>query len=449
MTHPTEAADLWLRPPRAHRLRRPAGWGHQRHQSHALRDSGTAAVAVLLDVLLFSDAVLHPVGATVGATHRLLAGCCALIGWLLLRCRRRYPVVVLLATVAWSLTTALGTGYRPVVPVCVAAFCLASRGERRVLTLVAPSLVLDVGAWTLSEARSNPQLVTGQAVAAVAIGYTVLLGLVVTAGRLHRAGALRVRVAERGRREAVHTERRRMARELHDIVAHAVTVMVLHADAARRILPKNPRGAAEALTVVTSTGSTAVTELRRLLGVLRADDQNASEAPVPGPGLDDLPNLLATTSVIGVHARLRHDGTPRHLAPAAALAAFRVVQEGLTNVARHAGPGTGVEVRLTWTAVALRVEVDNDGAGSASASDTDRTPRRSSTDGLSTGSGLVGLAERLALLGGALRSGPRAGGGFRLVAEIPYPGPDAAAAAAAGDDGWLHRDADPPPRSAP
>jgi signal transduction histidine kinase len=234
-----------------------------------------------------------------------------------------------------------------------------------------------------------------------------------SAARLRRADA----EARAATEAALAAERSRIAAELHDVVTHNVSVMIVQAGAARKILSLSPADAEDALLAVEATGREAMTELRHLLGLLspRADGGQAaadSAAFTPQPGLGELDTLIGRVSAAGLPAGLRVTGEPWPLPPGADLAAYRVVQEGLTNVLRHAGQATAV-VAIDW-GEDLVITVTDDGdpePGDAGAGRSDGTPGR----------GLLGLRERLALCGGTLAAGPQPGGGWRLRAVIPAP----------------------------
>ncbi|MEV4631139.1 sensor histidine kinase [Micromonospora sp. NPDC049523] len=223
-----------------------------------------------------------------------------------------------------------------------------------------------------------------------------------------RALEERARVAEENQRsmadQAVADERRRIARELHDVVAHHVSVMSVLATGARRVLPRDPAAADEALDSIAETGRTTLRELRRLLDVLRTDAEPAADL-TPQPGLAGLESLVDQVREAGLPVTLRIDGVPAPLEPSLALTVFRIVQEALTNALKHAGTATA-QVRLTFGVYWLVVEI----------LDTGRGP---SLDPNLAGHGLVGMRERVALYGGTLRTGPRPGGGFRVYAKVP------------------------------
>ncbi|WP_245743828.1 sensor histidine kinase [Lentzea fradiae] len=209
------------------------------------------------------------------------------------------------------------------------------------------------------------------------------------------------RSQERNTRGAIAAERMRIARDLHDVVAHHVSVMGIQASAARRVLDSDAEMARDALQTVEKTARTAISELRGLLGVLRADAETDSKA---APGLDDVPELLDNARAAGLEVSHGVYGDPREVPSAVALSAYRVVQEALTNVVKHAN-ARHVDVRMRFLESALEVEVADDGRGL-------------STSGES-GFGLVGMRERLAVHGGSLEAGPRRSAGYLVRASLP------------------------------
>ncbi|WP_091556815.1 sensor histidine kinase [Micromonospora pattaloongensis] len=244
----------------------------------------------------------------------------------------------------------------------------------------------------------------------------VLLALVCffigRAAHARRASTLaleeRARAAEENQRalaeQAVADERRRIARELHDVVAHHVSVMGVLATGARRVLGRDPQVADEALRTIEETSRTTLREMRRLLDVLRTDAEPAAEL-APQPGLAGIEALIEQVREAGLPVTLRVDGAPAPLDPGVALTIYRIVQEALTNTLKHAGAATA-QVRLSFGVYWLILEIFDTGRGPA--------PRPGRV-----GHGLVGMRERVALYGGTLRTGSRPGGGFRIHAKIP------------------------------
>jgi signal transduction histidine kinase len=220
-----------------------------------------------------------------------------------------------------------------------------------------------------------------------------LAGLVERAGRLEREREALAMVA-------VAEERERIARELHDIVAHSVSVMVVQSDGAEAALQQEQLAEVrKAVTAIGRTGRDALTELRLLLGMLRSDDATAA----PQPGTDQLKDLIQS---MPVPVRLTVSGPPRELPQGLALGVFRIVQEALTNTVKHAGADASADVRLSYRASGLEIEVTDDGGGAAG------------PDG--NGHGLIGMRERVALFGGTLITGPRPAGGYRVWALLPW-----------------------------
>jgi signal transduction histidine kinase len=203
-------------------------------------------------------------------------------------------------------------------------------------------------------------------------------------------------------REAVADERARIAREMHDAVAHSVSVMVLQAGAAEQVLTTSPERARESLVTIQDTGREAIVELRRMLGLLRDPVADASLTPQPTVGRLDA--LLEQVRAAGLPVELTVEGEPRRLPPGIDRSAYRIVQEGLTNTLKHAGPAHA-SVRLRYGASALDLEVLDDGRGPAGTA--------------GGGFGLLGMRERAALYGGVLAADARPGGGYALRARLP------------------------------
>jgi signal transduction histidine kinase len=216
------------------------------------------------------------------------------------------------------------------------------------------------------------------------------------------------RAREELARRAVTEERLRLARELHDVVAHAMSVIAVQSGVGAHVADSRPGEVGKALAAIEVTSRAALTELRRLLGVLRQDgDPQASLAPVPG--LANLEGLLAEVAEAGLAVRLRVEGAPAPLPAGVDLSAYRIVQEALTNVIKHAGPAHA-QVTIRYRDREVAVEVIDDGRGVAAVA---------GDGGKGTGHGLVGMAERVAAFGGDLEVGPRPGGGFRVAARLP------------------------------
>ncbi|CCK26570.1 histidine kinase [Streptomyces davaonensis JCM 4913] len=239
-------------------------------------------------------------------------------------------------------------------------------------------------------------------------------------------GWLLERERESAARAAVTAERDRIARELHDIVSHNVSLMVVQASAAREVLGTMPDEAATALRAVEDAGRGAMTDLRHLLGVLAPspDGEDVEEGgsgtavQVPQPGLDRLGTLVDRVSFAGLPVEVRISGEPRPLPQGVDVTAYRIVQEALTNALRH-GDGGKAEVTVRYADHALRVEVLNTGPSVL----TGEAPPRAARRGQGTGRGLLGLRERVAVYGGDLDARRRLGGGYRVRARIPLDRP--------------------------
>ena len=220
---------------------------------------------------------------------------------------------------------------------------------------------------------------------------------------------------------ATAAERARIARDLHDIVAHSLSVVIAQADGGRYAADADPAAATRALATIGETGRAALTDMRRLLGVLRAGPGTDTDEPgtatgssptvdrfAPQPSADDISALVEQVRASGLRVSLVRMGNPRRLPPGMGLAVYRIAQEALTNVLKHAGPDPQVTVMVSWQAEAILVEVDDDGRGASAES-----------DGL--GQGMLGMRERATMFGGTVTAGPRPGGGFRVRAQLPTP----------------------------
>lgn len=231
--------------------------------------------------------------------------------------------------------------------------------------------------------------------------------------RRERADELAQKVADAERerqesaRRAVEEERARIARELHDVVAHQMTVMTIQAEGARRIAKDADPRIQEALDTIKATGHSALAEMRRVVGLLRETRGDSPEL-APLPRLTDLSSLVEQVRSAGVLVELSVEGEARPLADGVELSAYRIVQESLTNAVQHGGPGVSASVAVSYGDDALDVMVIDDGRGAAAAPDN------------GGGNGLVGMRERVAVLGGSFESGAKPGGGYRVHASIPY-----------------------------
>ncbi|MFF3850137.1 sensor histidine kinase [Streptomyces sp. NPDC002328] len=211
---------------------------------------------------------------------------------------------------------------------------------------------------------------------------------------------------------AVAAERARIARELHDVVAHNVSVMVVQADGAAYVLDAAPDQAKKALETISSTGRQALAEMRRLLGVLRTGEHQESGEYVPQPDVEQIEDLVEQCRGSGLPVDFKVEGTARPLPSGVELTAYRIVQEALTNTRKHGGPNAGASVRLVYFDDGLGLLVEDDGKGAPH-----ELYEEGGADG--QGHGLIGMRERIGMVGGTLDAGPRPGGGFRISALLP------------------------------
>jgi signal transduction histidine kinase len=325
--------------------------------------------------------------------------------------RRRWPLGALVAGVGASvgadaLSGPASVGGLATVPAAVLGFYgagafLTERRARTAIALGVAALAIDV----LITTRSAADLFFS----------TVVIGLLPwAAGQMTRAsGALgrsHRELAERldserdlRARTAAHGERARIARELHDVIAHSVSVMVIQAGGARIVMASDPERAVDSLRLVERAGRDALAEMRRLLGLLDAGTD--PRALAPQPRLADLEDLVVRTRAAGLVTDLRIEGDALAVSPALDLCAYRIIQEALTNAIKHAGPATA-SVRLRWAGQMLELEITDDGRGPAA-----ETP--------SGGHGIVGMRERARLHGGSVDAGAGADGGFAVRVRLP------------------------------
>ncbi|HMJ36212.1 MAG TPA: histidine kinase [Baekduia sp.] len=342
-----------------------------------------------------------------GASAAAVIGGLALTGTL--AWRRRAPLAVVLAFVTIAaVQEALGGGVFAGEPPLIASliaggvafYSLGAYAGERAATLGLAAGVL--GLWTTVLVSAHRDLQS----------FVFSAGLVALspwlAGRTARARALRSALLGRERdqraRMAAGEERQRIARELHDTVAHGVVVMVVQAQGARRILEQDPDRAREALRAIEETGHTALAELRRSLGLLREDHSRAELKPQPR--LHDLGSLVAEMRQAGLSVQLHVQGVERELAEGLDRSAYRIVQEALTNTMQHAGL-VPTRVTVSYGAEDLRLEIADEGPAVR--------------DGARPGHGLAGMRERARLYGGELEAHPADGRGFVVRARIPLP----------------------------
>jgi signal transduction histidine kinase len=327
------------------------------------------------------------------------------VAGLALVARRRFPVPVLAVSLAATLAAGHLGGQLIWLPL-IAAFVNAAIARKRAAAIA--SLVIGYGAstwppWQIGE--------PGHASIPVFIGIAAWLGVLLALTELvrirgQRAAALHRSQEEELRRRASE-DRIRIARDLHDVLAHNISVINVQANTALHLMDRQPERAKEALTAIHGASKQALSELRAVLGVLRAGQHPEDEAPrAPSPGLGQLGDLLASVRAAALEVRLTVEGEPRPLPADADIAAYRIVQESLTNVTRHSGSDrAAVLVRYEPSGVSVNVE----DPGSA----------RPGPAGQLAGNGITGMAERVQELGGRFDAGPRSGGGFRVSAWLP------------------------------
>jgi signal transduction histidine kinase len=380
--------------------------------------TGLVSVKATFDVIRADDPSFHLPG-TVAAVLVML-GITLPLAW-----RRRYPFTVVIAVVGAFLVSQivveLPESSITLLAGSLAIYSAAAYGRRRFRTVV---LTLCFGAILAEVSRQlfvspSTQDFRPLLQAFVLVYNAILLTLPWVAGSVIRSlrdskveladrAAELQREREENARQAVFAERVRISRELHDVVAHHVSVMGVQAGAARRVMDRQPEKAVEALSSIEASSRQAVVELHRLLGFLRRDGE--ADELAPQPGLAQLAELVAEAAggELAVHVSI--EGEPRPLSATLELSAYRIIQEALTNSRKHSG-GENATVRVNYGPSMLEVEVLDDG--------TDRAEQTGGTEG---GLGLVGMRERASLHGGHLRAGPRPEGGFVVHASFPLNG---------------------------
>jgi signal transduction histidine kinase len=368
-------------------------------------DLALALVATTAELGQVSGASGSPTGAAI--VLAVVAG-----GALVLR--RTSPLAVLATTLAASVAIVALDDDPSGVSVGIALYTTAALCERRVslAALVATTAIAATGSAITTDTPGRETSATFGAiiVAMLSVGIWGLGAYAQTQRRYRRELEERAASAEREREQlariAVHEERASIARELHDIVAHSVSVMLVGVRGARDVLRTAPDAADDTLARVERSGEQSLAELRRILALLREPHQTAESHPQPS--LAELDELVASYRTAGLPARLEVIGEPMPLPSGVELSIYRIVQEALTNALKHSDP-TNVTVTLAFRDSRLELEVVDDG--------TTATP-----DAATAGQGLIGMRERLALLGGELETGPREGGGFRVAARLPVGG---------------------------
>ncbi|MFW3460370.1 sensor histidine kinase [Streptomyces microflavus] len=337
--------------------------------------------------------------------------------------RRRLPEKMLLLAIAVGVLQLVGD-VRPNIgnfAMLVITFTVATIGERWASRL---ALICSLTAAGLSQLRweaepggSWPQQIFVTVIMTVPFVLAWVMGDSLRTRRayfnqLEERAARLEREREAQSKVAVAAERARIARELHDVVAHNVSVMVVQADGAAYVMDAAPDQARQALETISSTGRQALAEMRRLLGVLRTGDTREGGEYVPQPDVEQIEDLVEQVRRTGLAVDFKVEGTARPLPSGVELTAYRIVQEALTNTRKHGGPDAGASVRLVYFDDGLGLLVEDDGRGAAHELYED-----GGADG--AGHGMIGMRERVGMVGGTLDAGPRPGGGFRISALLP------------------------------
>lgn len=384
----------------------------------AKRDALLLSALFIFNFFVFSSWV--QLGHVAAEPWLLLVWLYGLVGLVPLAWRDEMPLTVF--ATQWVLTAAAWpfmSHYLPMVGINVALYSVAVHHDRRVslLALLASSFPIGLELAVIHRANrhdfSFEMFISNVVLLVVAACWAWGLGWVT------QASQRRVKDLERERESAreaavLATERRRIARELHDIVSHAVTVIVLQAAGAARVARTDFAQVIESLTHIETAGKQAMAELRRLLGVLEDSNPTSHLAGTgelqPQPGLANLPQLLTSLADAGMPVTVHTEGTPAELDSSIDLTAYRIVQEGLVNVAKHAGKNADPRLRFIWGAQGLFIQIDNNIT-------ITKAPRGVPLPG--GGRGLIGLRERAHAAGGDLQAGPHEGG-YRLTATIPF-----------------------------
>jgi len=374
-----------------------------------------ALLAMVAAAFALSGLLIEPSNALEFRSPDLLAAALLALATVPIAWRRKRPIVVL-AIVQAATMPYLVLNYNPTtfwVGLVVAIYTVAAYCNTRTSIIALSVFSVVQFLFTLLGALNAPQEVgldvfINQAVLIAGcwgLGVSVRTRRAYTTELEERARRLE-REQEESAQKAVAAEQRRIARELHDVIAHNVSMMVVQSGAARRVLEEEPGLARDALCSIEEAGRGALTEMRRLLGVLREGERD-EDALAPQPGMERLDALVSHARAAGLNVDLTVTGEPRPLSAGVDLSAFRIVQEALTNALRHAGPST-TRVEVDYGSSALRLRVLDDGRGASSGNGSG-----------ALGHGILGMRERVALFGGELKVGPRAGGGYEVLAELP------------------------------
>ncbi|MFE3069365.1 sensor histidine kinase [Streptomyces sp. NPDC059247] len=368
---------------------------------------------------------LLSVGATYQEVGRPIAhGLVAVLFSLVVALRRRAPekmlvlaVLLGLVQLALDLTPSIADFAMLVIVFTVAAHDGPRWASRLALVAGLAASPLSQLRWPLEGSESGAARVFFTIIMTVPFVLAWVLGDSLRTRRAYfaqleeRASRLE-REREAQAKVAVAAERARIARELHDVVAHNVSVMVVQADGAAYVMDSSPETAKQALETISTTGRQALAEMRRLLGILRTGEHEEAGEYVPQPDVGQIEDLVEQVRGAGLTVDFAIEGSPRPLPSGVELTAYRIVQEALTNSRKHGGPDVGASVRLVYFDDGLGLLVEDDGRGA---------PQEMYEDGGADGRGhgLIGMRERVGMVGGTLDAGPRPGGGFRISALLP------------------------------
>jgi signal transduction histidine kinase len=360
----------------------------------------------IVDWALVVVALATTVGAALRHDRTALGVSLAVVACLPLLARRSHPVGVLAIVTVATVAISVGWGYESPFPAAVALFTVADECERRISLAAGATAVV-----ALSLPWGHPSHGWRDVVGRV-IGFSLAWVIGDSLGVRRRYVAALEERAERLEREreaeaarAVAEEQARIARELHDVLAHNVSVMVVQAAAANDVFDSQPERAREALASIEATGRDALAELRGLLGVVRGGGPDYT----PQPSLERLDELVDQIRSAGLDVAVTIEGQPRELPAGIDVSAYRVVQEALTNTLKHAR-ASQAEVSLRFRPDGIDVDVRDDGVGAGNG------------DGDGGGNGLIGMRERVAVYGGSFAAGPDPGGGFAVSARFPLEG---------------------------
>lgn len=389
-------------------MKSATAWGARRLWANPWVVDGTVATLLLLQLVLTlaMKTPIHGQQASDPAAYLLALGMSAPFVT-----HRRAPMTSLAVVLSCLLIyAAVGYVAYPGVNAFVLLFGIALHSERRrsIAAFIASAAVLAVALLLQPAGVVNGSTVieTGLATVIAWLSGEYLRQRRARWAALRERNELLEREREERARQAVMAERLRIARELHDVVAHAMSVIAIQSGVGHHVARTQPAEAERALATIETINRAALVEMRRLLGVLRQEGDAAATAPAPG--LRDVPELIRQVADGGLSARLQITGAPGDVPPGVDLSAYRIIQEALTNAIKHGGPNA--DVTLSYTADDVSVEVTSDASLT-----NDRGPHL-----VNAGHGIIGMRERVAVFGGEFSATTRPGGGFRVAARLPF-----------------------------